>query len=120
MQTAAKEALGISQETAATHRLYGIDQPETKVWGERCLIARRLVERGVRFVQIPCGNQHWDHHGGTLDRQKMYQAGNDIGFQLWDVPARRQPPPPPKPPEPGEEPAPTPPPAAPPAPPDKP
>src|SRR5262245_41769270 len=64
MQTAAKEALDISQETAATHCLYGIDQPDTKAWGERCLIARRLVERGVRFVQIPCGNQHWDHHGG--------------------------------------------------------
>jgi hypothetical protein len=64
MQTAAKEALDISQETAETHKLYGIDQAETKAWGERCLIARRLVERGVRFVQIPCGNQHWDHHGG--------------------------------------------------------
>ena len=49
---------------AATHELYGLDDPDTKVWGERCLIARRLVERGVRFVQIPCGNQHWDHHGG--------------------------------------------------------
>jgi uncharacterized protein (DUF1501 family) len=64
MQTAAKEALEISEETAETHKLYGIDKPETKVWGERCLIARRLVERGVRFVQIPSGNQHWDHHGG--------------------------------------------------------
>ena len=64
MQTAAKEALDISQETAETHRLYGLDDPETKDWGARCLIARRLVERGVRFVQIPCGNQHWDHHGG--------------------------------------------------------
>src|SRR5262245_4442281 len=64
MQTAAKEALDLSQETAETQKLYGIDQPETKAWGERCLIARRLVERGVRFVQIPCGNQHWDHHGG--------------------------------------------------------
>jgi hypothetical protein len=64
MQTAAKEALDLSQETAETHRLYGIDQAETKAWGQRCLIARRLVERGVRFVQIPSGNQHWDHHGG--------------------------------------------------------
>src|SRR2546427_11448434 len=44
--------------------MYGNDHPDTKAWGERCLIARRLVERGVRFVQIPCGNQHWDHHGG--------------------------------------------------------
>jgi hypothetical protein len=64
MQTAAKEALDISRETEATIGMYGIDQPETKSWGERCLIARRLVERGVRYIQIPCGNQHWDHHGG--------------------------------------------------------
>ncbi|MDX1946266.1 MAG: DUF1501 domain-containing protein [Pirellulaceae bacterium] len=63
MQTAAKEALDIGQESAETHKLYGIDRPETKSWGERCLIARRLVERGVRFVQICSGNQHWDHHG---------------------------------------------------------
>ena len=53
MQTAAKEALDISQETAETHKLYGLDEPRrTKYWGTRCLIARRLVERGVRFVQI--------------------------------------------------------------------
>ena len=53
-------------------------------------------------------------HGGTLDRQKMYQAGNDIGFQLWDMAARRQPPPPPKPTEEGEQPDPAPPAAPPP------
>ena len=64
MQTAAKEALDISGETAETLRLYGIDQPESKDWGTRCLIARRLVERGVRFVQVCSGNQTWDHHGG--------------------------------------------------------
>ncbi|HEY2838370.1 MAG TPA: DUF1501 domain-containing protein [Pirellulales bacterium] len=64
MQLAAKEALDISKETAATHKLYGIDQPETREYGTRCLIARRLVERGVRFVQIHTGNQTWDHHGG--------------------------------------------------------
>jgi hypothetical protein len=64
MQTAAKEALDIGQETSQTQRMYGIDNPQTAAWGSRCLIARRLVERGVRFVQIPCGNQHWDHHGG--------------------------------------------------------
>jgi hypothetical protein len=59
-------------------------------------------------------------HGGTLDRQKMYQAGNDIGVQLWDVAARRQPAPPPKPSDTEEFPDPAPPPAAPPPPPDKP
>ncbi|MEX0978957.1 MAG: DUF1501 domain-containing protein, partial [Pirellulales bacterium] len=63
MQTAAKEALDISKETEATHKLYGIDDPVTRDYGTRCLIARRLVERGVRFVQIFTGNQTWDHHG---------------------------------------------------------
>ncbi len=63
MQVAAKEALDISGETAATHKMYGIDEPQTRDYGTRCLIARRLVERGVRFVQIFTGNQTWDHHG---------------------------------------------------------
>ena len=62
MQVAAKEALDISGETEATKRLYGIDQPETAEYGRRCLIARRLVERGVRFVQIFLGGQPWDNH----------------------------------------------------------
>ncbi len=63
MQTAAREALDLSQETKATQELYGLDDPETRDYGSRCLMARRLVERGVRFVQIHTGNQHWDHHG---------------------------------------------------------
>lgn len=63
MQTAAREALDIAQETAATHRMYGLDEPATQEYGARCLIARRLVERGVRFVQVFTRNQFWDHHG---------------------------------------------------------
>ena len=66
MQVAAREALDISGETSETHRLYGIDDPQTKEFGTRCLIARRLVERGVRFVQVLSGDQHWDHHGGIV------------------------------------------------------
>ena len=62
MQTDAKEALDISKETAATHKLYGLDQDETREYGTRCLIARRLVERGVRFVQLFLGGQPWDNH----------------------------------------------------------
>ncbi|REJ91262.1 MAG: DUF1501 domain-containing protein [Planctomycetota bacterium] len=62
MQTAAREALDISQETQATQALYGLDQPETREYGARCLIARRLVERGVRFVQLFLGGQPWDNH----------------------------------------------------------
>jgi hypothetical protein len=63
MQTAAKEALDLSRETAATKKLYGLDDPATADYGARCLIARRLVERGVRFVQIFTRYQYWDHHG---------------------------------------------------------
>jgi hypothetical protein len=63
MQTAAREALDISRETKATHSLYGLDEKATAEFGTRCLIARRLVERGVRFVQLFTKNQYWDHHG---------------------------------------------------------
>jgi hypothetical protein len=63
MQTAAREALDFSRETEATQRMYGVDDPATKDYAERCLIARRLVERGVRFVQVFTRNQFWDHHG---------------------------------------------------------
>lgn len=63
MQTAAKEALDLSGESAETRRLYGLDEPATADYAARCLIARRLVERGVRFVQIFTRYQFWDHHG---------------------------------------------------------
>lgn len=62
MQTAAKEALDLSRESAATKKLYGMDEPTTQEYGTRCLLARRLIERGVRFVQIFTRNQFWDHH----------------------------------------------------------
>ena len=62
MQTAAKEVLDLSGESAATKKLYGIDNPITQDYGTRCLIARRLIERGVRFVQVLTGNQNWDNH----------------------------------------------------------
>lgn len=66
MQVAAREAMDISGETESTQKLYGIDRPETQEYGTRCLIARRLIERGVRFVQLHTGNQTWDHHGGII------------------------------------------------------
>jgi len=62
MQTAAREALDISQETKATQEMYGLDRDETREYGTRCLLARRLVERGVRFVQLFLGGQPWDTH----------------------------------------------------------
>src|SRR4051794_2071283 len=62
MQTAAKEALDVSSEPEHIKRLYGLDEDATREYGTRCLIARRLVERGVRFVQLFLGGQPWDTH----------------------------------------------------------
>lgn len=62
MQTSAKEALDISGESEATRKLYGLDDPVTREYGTRCLLARRLVERGVRFVQLFVNGQIWDNH----------------------------------------------------------
>ena len=62
MQVAAAAALDISDESESTLKMYGIDRPETKGYGTRCLLARRLVERGVRFVQLFLGGQPWDNH----------------------------------------------------------
>lgn len=66
MQTAGREALDISKETKATQELYGINDPKTQEYGTRCLIARRLVERGVRFVQLFLAGQPWDNHSGLI------------------------------------------------------
>ncbi|MFM8253245.1 MAG: DUF1501 domain-containing protein, partial [Planctomycetota bacterium] len=60
MQLAALDALDLSQETAETQRAYGLENPATKSYGKRCLMARRLVERGVRFVQL--FHRGWDQH----------------------------------------------------------
>jgi uncharacterized protein (DUF1501 family) len=63
MQASAPEAVDFAQETAETLRLYGIDQPQTERNGRNCLLARRLVERGVRFVQLYMGaGSKWDAH----------------------------------------------------------
>ena len=63
MQTSAREALDISKETKATQQMYGIHEPATSDYGTRCLIARRMVERGVRFVHVyPSPYGVWDSH----------------------------------------------------------
>jgi len=63
MQAAAPGVVDISGETEATRRLYGLDRRETAEFGLRCLLARRMVERGVRFVQLYCGDTNgWDAH----------------------------------------------------------
>jgi len=66
LQLAAPELLDLAGETEATKKLYGIDQSETADFGKRCLLARRMVERGVRFVQVWSGQgggaDNWDNH----------------------------------------------------------
>ena len=63
MQAEAPDAVDLSKETEATKELYGIDQKETAKFGSMCLLARRLVERGVRFVQLYSGaGSKWDAH----------------------------------------------------------
>jgi len=66
MQASAPEALDLSQETASTQQNYGLHQETTGPFGKNCLIARRLIERGVRFVQVWSGmggpSQNWDNH----------------------------------------------------------
>ena len=63
MQVAAMDVLDVSKESEATKKLYGLDNPVTAGYGLRCLMARRLVEAGVRFVQIyPGSGQPWDTH----------------------------------------------------------
>jgi Protein of unknown function (DUF1501) len=66
MQLSAPEVLDLSKETAETQKLYGLDSPATKDFGRNCLLARRLLERGVRFVQVWSGaggpTNNWDNH----------------------------------------------------------
>ena len=63
MQAAGPEAVDLTKETEATKKLYGMDDPVTQAFGQNCLLARRLVERGVRFVELYCGSgSGWDAH----------------------------------------------------------
>ncbi len=65
MQAAVPDLMSMQTETPATQKLYGIDEPETALFGQQCLVARRLVERGVRFIELLCPNlgfDRWDQH----------------------------------------------------------
>lgn len=79
MQKHAPEAADIATETKQTQELYGLNNPRTADFGRRCLLARRLVERGVRFIQLYSGGNHndsnWDAHG-DLYKNHSYHAGN--------------------------------------------
>ncbi|QDU49032.1 DUF1501 domain-containing protein [Gimesia panareensis] len=90
MQLAATDALDLSQETQETQKLYGIDNPTTKSYGTRCLMARRLVERGVRFVSLFMAGQPWDTHSKNNTQTKACCDRTDlpIGGLLTDLKRR--------------------------------
>jgi hypothetical protein len=71
MQLSAGEALDLSSESQRTHAMYGIGEKETDSYGRRCLLAKRLVERGVRYVQLFLEEQPWDSH---VDLQANHRA----------------------------------------------
>ncbi|RPI81966.1 MAG: DUF1501 domain-containing protein, partial [Planctomycetaceae bacterium] len=70
MQTAVPHAVDLAAETEATQRLYGLDKPETRPYGTRCLLARRLIEQGVRFVGVYLQSQPWDTHADNANATK--------------------------------------------------
>ena len=70
MQLAVPDAVDFSTETEATRKMYGLDKPATQEYGTRCLLARRLIEKGVRFVQIFLKGQPWDTHSKNAESLK--------------------------------------------------
>jgi uncharacterized protein (DUF1501 family) len=99
MQSAAPEAMDLNQETAATQAAYGVDKKETELVAKQCITARRLVERGVRFVQLYAGTNGggggvadvpWDGHNdiGANHRIAAKSVDQPIGALLSDLRAR--------------------------------
>ncbi len=96
MQGCAPEAVDVMRESEATRKLYGLDNPVTEPFGHQCLMARRLVERGVRFVQLyhgGLGDQNtdtWDAHANVRENHTRHAAESDlpIAALLQDLKAR--------------------------------
>ena len=91
MQMAAPEAFDLSGESDATHELYGLERGSTEGFAWQCLAARRLVERGVRFVElIDTGSSgNWDSHGNMMDHVKLAKnVDQPIAGLLKDLKAR--------------------------------
>ena len=91
MQSAAPEAVDLNKESEATRKLYGLDAPETEAFGANCLLARRLVERGVRFVELYAGSgSGWDAHTDIEGNhsQRCRASDKPIAGLLADLKAR--------------------------------
>jgi hypothetical protein len=87
MQLTATDALNLSNESEATKKLYGMDRDATRSYGTRCLLARRLVERGVRFVQLTMPGQPWDTHANNAagTRSCCDQTDQPVSALLSDL-----------------------------------
>jgi hypothetical protein len=94
MQSAVPELLATGGETAATQRLYGLDEEATRSFGTQCLLARRLIERGVRFVEVMppavAGANRWDQHDKLADGHAKMARATDLPIAglLADLKAR--------------------------------
>ncbi len=93
MQAEATDVVDLSQETAETRAMYGIDNPKSESYGTKCLMARRLVESGVRFVQV-FSDGEWDAHNNLTNNHRDHCAETDVPIDglltdlkqrgLWD------------------------------------
>lgn len=92
MQREAPEAFDLSQESEAIQKLYGTDQPATEMFGRQCLLARRLLERGVRFVHVfdAPQNNAWDQHSGLRENlpKRCQAVDQPIAALLTDLKSR--------------------------------
>lgn len=94
MQTSAAEAVDVERETVATREMYGLHQDKTNDFGRKCLITRRLLERGVRFVQLYSGGglleNTWDGHSNCITNHKSRAGETDqpIGALMTDLKRR--------------------------------
>ena len=91
MQSAGAEAVDLTKESEATRKLYGMDEAATSVFGTNCLLARRLVERGVRFVELYCGSgSGWDAHNNIEANHSKWCRASDkpIAGLLADLKSR--------------------------------
>ncbi len=77
MQLAATDALDLGKESEASRRLYGLDRPETAAYGRQLLMARRLLERDVRFVQVMMAGQPWDTHTNNNNQIRSLCSATD-------------------------------------------
>ncbi|MFN7921140.1 MAG: DUF1501 domain-containing protein [Bryobacteraceae bacterium] len=92
MQAKAPELVDLSKESEATRKLYGLDNEISEPFGRQCLLARRMVERGVRFIQVlhGAGGDRWDDHGDVAGRVPKHCAEVDkpVGGLIQDLAAR--------------------------------